>query len=256
MSHTTSVMKLRTHPTAPFDLLTHGLSGPARTRITALLHRNARRYTAGSDIVREGDNTVPFFWVLDGWVALNKSLEDGHVQTIDIILPSDVITPAAWERSISTFDVHALTDITVSALPLTDLDSLELADPPHVWASIRNLSAAARARIAERVLRLGQGSAEMRVAYVLTELYLRISALDDDQNMNFHLPLTQQQIGEFAGLSSVHVCRTLRRLSRGGLIDTNDHLNITIKDLDGLVSIAGIELNRLKAEILPSETQA
>lgn len=254
MTYAAKVQNLQTCPAALFAQLTHGLSPSATTKITALLHKNKRKYLAGTDIIPEGDDAAPFFWLLDGWVALNKSLEDGHVQTIDIVLPSDVIRPASGKRNISIYDVHALTDATLSSVTLSELDSLEMIDPPHLWASIRNLSAAASARIAERMLRLGRGSAEMRIAYVLTELCLRINNDDTKQNTRFHLPLTQQQFGEFTGLSSVHVCRTFRRLSRAGLIDTSDHLDIVIKNLDGLAQIAEVDINMLKAEILPAVT--
>ncbi len=252
MEYAAKVQNLQTYPTVLFERLTRGLSSSARTRITTLLHKNKRKYQAGTDIIPEGDDAAPFFWLLDGWVALNKSLEDGHVQTIDIILPSDVIRPTSGKRNISIFDVHALTDVTLSSVTLAELDNLEMIDPPHLWASIRNLSAAAGARIAERMLRLGQGSAEMRIAYVLTELCLRINGEDTRQRTSFHLPLTQQQFGDFTGLSSVHVCRTFRRLSRAGLIDTSNHLDIVIKDLDGLARIAEIDIKMLKAEILPA----
>lgn len=250
MSNPAQVQILQTYPAASFEHLTRGLSSSVRTRITTLLHKNKRKYRAGTDIVPEGEDVAPLFWLLDGWVALNKSLEDGHVQTIDIILPSDVIRPTSGKDNISIFDVHALTDVTLSSMALAELDNLEIIDPPHLWASIRNLSAAANARIAERMLRLGQGSAEMRIAYVLTELCLRINNNDNKQNKSFNLPLTQRQFGEFTGLSSVHVCRTFRRLSRAGLIDTSDH-HVTIKDLHGLTRIAEVDIKLLKAEILP-----
>ena len=252
MTYAAKVQNLQTCPAALFERLTQGLSSSARTGITTLLHKNKRKYPAGTDIIPEGDDAAPFFWLLDGWVALNKSLEDGHIQTIDIILPPDVIRPASGKGNISIYDVHALTDVTLSSVTLAELDNLEMIDPPHLWASIRSLSAAASARIAERMLRLGRGSAEMRIAYVLTELCLRINDEDTRQNTSFHLPLTQQQFGEFIGLSSVHVCRTLRRLSRADLIDTSGHLNIVIKNLDGLARIAEVDLNMLKAEILPA----
>ena len=252
MEYAAKVQNLQTYPVASFERLTQGLSSSVRTRITTLLHKNTRKYLAGTDIIPEGDDAAPFFWLQDGWVALNKSLEDGHVQTIDIILPSDVIRSASGKGNISIYDVHALTDVTLSSVTLAELDNLEMIDPPHLWASIRNLSAAANARIAERMLRLGQGSAEMRIAYVLTELCLRINGGNMRQNTRFHLPLTQQQLGEYTGLSSVHVCRTFRRLSRADLIDTSDHLDIVIKDLDGLAHIAEVDLNMLKAEILPA----
>lgn len=246
----TSTVKQTEPCPAAFDVLTRGFDAHVRPRMTALLDKNTRHIRAGSDIVAEDEPTKPFYWVLEGWVALNKSLQDGHVQTVDIILPSDVILPTSGGGSVSAFDVQALTDVTLSSISAAELDSLEMADPPHMWSAIRPLSAAARARIGERMLRIGHGSAEMRVAYILTELYLRLDNQCGDNCPSFHLPLTQQQIGDFSGLSSVHVCRTLRRLSRQGIIETSDHLDIVINDADALAGIANVDIDTFKREMV------
>lgn len=236
-----------------FAFLTADMEPATSSRLSELLEKNLRQIRAGVDIFAEGDEAAPILCVVDGWVALNKSLEDGHVQTIDIIVPPDIVLPTAADEQHSIYDVHALTDATVSSISRVELDRIEISDPPKFWTSVRARSAPAHARVAERTLRLGQGSAEMRIAYVLIELCLRLSAHKGEQGSEFDLPLTQQQIGEFAGLSSVHVCRTLRRLSRKGLIDTSDNLRIVIHDIEGLAEIADAELDVLKSELLTPE---
>ena len=63
------------------------------------------------------------------------------------------------------------------------------------------------------------------------------------------MPLGQQQLGDFTGLSSVHVCRTLRRLNRIGVIRTGDHMDILIRDLPALADLAQVDLAALRKEI-------
>ena len=102
------------------------------------------------------------------------------------------------------------------------------------------------------MLRLGKSCAETRIAYVLIELCLRLSACAQPAgDCAFHVPLGQQQLGDFIGLSSVHVCRTLRRLSRQGIITTGDHMDIEIHDLTALTELAGVDLADLRTEIIP-----
>jgi hypothetical protein len=67
----------------------------------------------------------------------------------------------------------------------------------------------------------------------------------------FHVPLGQQHLGDFTGLSSVHVCRTLRRLGRLGTLTTDDHMDIRIHDLPDLADRAGVNIATLRAEIIP-----
>ena len=66
-----------------------------------------------------------------------------------------------------------------------------------------------------------------------------------------HVPLGQQQLGDFTGLTAVHVCRTLRRLNRLDMIETGDHMDIAIHDVSALAELAGIDLGVLRKEIIP-----
>jgi CRP-like cAMP-binding protein len=68
----------------------------------------------------------------------------------------------------------------------------------------------------------------------------------------FHIPLTQQVLGDFVGLSSVHVSRTLRRLRRQKVLETGDHLDIVVHDVDRLAQIAEVDLDDLRAQIIPA----
>jgi CRP/FNR family transcriptional regulator, anaerobic regulatory protein len=68
----------------------------------------------------------------------------------------------------------------------------------------------------------------------------------------FHIPMTQQQLGDFTGLSAVHICRTLRRLQRAGILTVTDHMNVVIHNLDALAKIAGIDPGSLHQQIVPA----
>jgi CRP-like cAMP-binding protein len=101
------------------------------------------------------------------------------------------------------------------------------------------------------MLRLGKGSAETRIAYAIIELCIRLGMIGKVPDCGFHIPLTQQQLGEFVGLSSVHVCRTMRRLTRLGVISMEGHMDITIHNMDALAEIAGVDPDALENEIIP-----
>ena len=115
----------------------------------------------------------------------------------------------------------------------------------------RAQTAAGLARLSERILRLGKGTAETRVAYALLELGLRLRAIDQVQGRTFHVPLTQQQLGDYVGLSSVHVCRTMRRMVTNGILSMRDHMDIRIHDIHALCALAGAEMEPLDRLIIP-----
>lgn len=167
--------------------------------------------------------------MLDGWLSLSKSLKDGQTQIIDFALPGDFLDVASADGTICGFNVEAITDVTVAVVSVAEWENL-IQKSPAAHGVYMKAAAAARMRISERMLRLGKGSAEKRVAYALLELCTRIHATDQFVTGSFHVPLRQQQFGDFVGLSSVHVCRSLRRFVRQNIISMRDHMDINIID--------------------------
>ncbi|WJY21601.1 Crp/Fnr family transcriptional regulator [Fontisubflavum oceani] len=215
------------------------------------LRRNARRVRAGHVLVQDGDEFDKVIVVIEGWLATSKSFEDGEQQIIDFILPGDILDPATADGLTVGVTLEAVTDALVSIIPASVWQTM-LKTSPTLEDMVGHLWAATQARTSERLLRLGKGTAPMRIAFAILELSLRLRALGHDTDTAFHLPLTQKALGDYTGLSSVHVCRTMRRLVRHGVIETSDHIDIRIVDLQTLSEIAGIDVKRLQQEITPT----
>jgi len=215
------------------------------------LRQYEHRFHAGQTLVLQGDACGSVLHVLDGWLAVFKSLEDGQRQIIDFALPGEMIEPAAADETSSSVTVEALTEGSVAIVPWSEWERI-CCDRPDLQHRTHRLRAAAEARQAERMLRLGKGSAEMRIAYALLELALRSEPAQGRDAGAFYIPLTQQRLGDYLGLSSVHVCRTLRRLARKGIAETTDHMNIRLLDRDALAALADVDCAALRQEIIPS----
>lgn len=228
----------------------HGIVQSQRL-IDALRPRSAT-VRAGTLIVHEGEEVPYLIALVDGWIALSKSLHNGDRQIIDFALPGEFIFAASADGSMAALEVQALTDALVVRHSPAQWKHL-ISQVPEMESVRTALSGATRARIAERMLRLGKGTAQIRIAYALLELCIRLRALGATNDHTFHIPLTQQQLGEFMGLSSVHVCRTLRRLERNGIIDVDDHMDVRVRDASQLAEIAKVDLEHLEAEILPKQ---
>ncbi|MBY6068848.1 Crp/Fnr family transcriptional regulator [Leisingera aquaemixtae] len=237
-------------------------AGPASLRIGAMefgagepaLHsfRTAlQSVPANRILLHDGDDSGKIIVVAEGWLATSKSSLSGEVQLIDFLLPGDVADPTSADGKTAGLSIEAVTDAKVCVIPLPAWHSM-LAASPQLARAHEHVQAAERSRLSERMLRLGRGSAESRIAYALIELCLRLKPLGLSENCAFHLPLTQRHIGDFTGLTAVHVCRTLRRFVRNGLVETADHMDIRINDLSALAEVAGAEPERLAAEITPA----
>ena len=226
------------------------LSIPDRDAIIASLDANVRRFARSEPLAREHDAGDVVLIVLKGFLSVSKSLPDGRRQIVDILLGGDVLHLASGDGSLSALQVEALCETSVSRLAPAAWSAL-LRDCPPLAAFAERIEAAQRARMAERALRLGKGGARMRLAYALLELWIRARAIGLARGGAFHIPLTQQDLGDFAGLSSVHVCRTLGRLEEEGVISVEDHMDIRIRDAAALAQIAEVDPCLLQREITP-----
>lgn len=202
----------------------------------------------GTILKSEGDNSHSRLYVVDGWLAASKSLEDGNQQIIDFVLPGETYDPTASDGQTSFLQLEALCDSVIVSIDKIAWARL-LQEDPDLRNAEWERDIAAQARQSERMLRLGQASAETRIAYVLIELCIRVSGHGAHCDGAFHVPINQQQLGDFTGMSSVHVCRTLRRLNRADVIETGDHMDILIKDMAALAELAQVDFVALRNEI-------
>jgi len=203
----------------------------------------------GTSIISEGDDADKSLLLLEGWLAFTKMLPEGETQIIDIMLPGDFAILGSEYAPVSACSLDCLSDVRYLSLPSSRLNR----DDPNL-IELRKLMAAmivaTQARTAELVLRKGNASAANRTAYALLELFVRLQAINHVQDKQYHFPITQQQLGEFVGLSNVHVCRTMRRFERSGLISHPDSTHVKLDDIDALCEIAGIDLEVFANEIL------
>jgi len=210
-----------------------------------------REIPAEKSLQIASDASRVVYYVLEGWLVVSKSTQEGHRQIIDFVLPGEMFDPGSAKSGQSSTDVAALTDAAVSVISRADWNRLLRQN--HELQGIHNIrGAACYSRIAERLLRLGKSQADTRIAYAICELCLRSTELGLVDGTEFHIPLTQQVLGDFVGLSSVHVSRTFRRLKRSKILGTGDHMDIVIHDVERLAQIAEVNLEDLRAEIIPA----
>ena len=220
--------------------------------IKSMLKANVKTLKSGQFMLMEGDETNAVFCLLDGWLAVSKRLPEGDIQIIDIALPGEILEFGSARASVSAVNVEALNDARVAVIPEASWEKA-MQTRPDLKRISRNVRSAAQVRMGERMLRLGQGAAAMRIAYGLLELSVRLEAIGEAQEGKFHIPMNQRMLGDFVGLSSVHVCRTLRQLKRKGILKVEGHMSIEILKTGVLREMAGVDLEALRSEILPCD---
>ena len=70
----------------------------------------------------------------------------------------------------------------------------------------------------------------MHIAHLLCEFAIRMEAAGLGERGNYELPMTQEQLADATGLTSVHINRTMKQLRAAGLIEGSNPRSIVISD--------------------------
>lgn len=143
---------------------------------------------------------------------------DGYRQLVAFQVPGDFVDLHAYPLQRLDHDVASIAESRIAVVPHARLDEIVRTHPRLarlLWRS--TLLDAALHR--EWIFRLGRLDAAGRVAHFILETYHRMMAVERVRDGVFALPLTQQDLGEACGLTSVHVNRTVRRLREDGLAE-------------------------------------
>lgn len=155
--------------------------------------------------------------MLSGWAYCYKDVQDGRRQIVGFLLPGDMGDPHAFILRRADHSVAMLGESTVASVDrstiLADIETYPRLARALWWMSLVD-EGIARAWIAN----IGQRDAAHRMAHLLCELWLR-AGMADQGDAHLIIPLTQGEIGEALGMTSVHTNRTIRFLREGGFVD-------------------------------------
>lgn len=191
------------------------------------LEENERHFRRGAAVRREHDNARELFVVQKGWLHSCALLGNGSRQIMRLHFPGDLVGLSSLAFGKSSDSITAVTDVTLCPF---DKDKLALLfqEHPRLAALIFTLSVAERVSLADRLASIGRTSARARVASLLCEIFARLR-IKQETGHEFHVPLTQEEIGDATGLTAVHVNRMMRGLVDNGLIGRSGNM-ITVLD--------------------------
>jgi CRP-like cAMP-binding protein len=208
------------------------LDADDRAAILALPHA-LRTYEAPAYILREGEPPKRHCsFILSGLAFRQKLAVTGARQIISVHMAGDFLDLQHLFLNRADHSVQALSRLATAEIDRAALQDLVLQRPAigkAMW--VEALIDASLFR--EWILNVGRRDARARVAHLLCEVAVRMEMAGLTNGKDYELPLTQEQLGDAVGLTSVHVNRTLRALAEEGLIrrdkrhirfDTIEHL--------------------------------
>ncbi len=203
------------------------LSGDDERAILALPAR-LKTFDEDNDLVREGQRPMECCLILEGLVGRYKVLGRGQRQIMSLHLPGDIPDLVSLELPVMDHNLGTLTPVRAAFLPHAALRELIAARPAVAGAFWRD-SLIDAAIVREWLAGIGRRTARQRIAHLLCELCVRLRALRLIVDRIFELPVTQAELGDALGLSTVHVNRVLQDLRRDNLIVSQGR---TLKILD------------------------
>jgi CRP-like cAMP-binding protein len=191
-------------------------------------------YPARSVLVDAGDDPEYLYRIVNGWAAQCRFLDDGKRQITSLALPGDYCDPAWIVRPTAMQSVIALTPLTVrrtSLAPFRNGDGKTMAT--RWWAE----SMRSAAMQTEWLVSLGKKSALEKLAHLFCELQTRAVGRERSR---LDFPLTQTDLADICGMTSVHINRTLQQMRSMQLIELH-HRQLEISDRDALERLCGFD---------------
>jgi CRP-like cAMP-binding protein len=193
------------------------------------LTRSAKWYRQGTTLIHDGDRPENVFLLMDGWACREKTIDSGARQIVAYLIPGDLCDPHVFILAKMDHAISLLSDARVVSIPKQTIINLTDRRPRIAralwWATLVD-----EAVLRHWLVNIGQRDAFDSVAHLFCELWERMNQVGLTRGGSFSLPLTQEQLADTMGMTSVHVNRVLQRMRAAGLI-TMESKTLTIHDV-------------------------
>ena len=200
------------------------------------LPHTLKRVEAHNYLVREFDRTEHACVLLAGFAIRHKIVAGGQRQIIAIHMKGEMVDLHNSLLGRADHSVQMLTPGKAALIPRSEIRQIAFARPnvgEALWLDTLVDGSISR----EWIANVGRRDARTRLAHLLCEFSLRLKVAGLGEHSNYELPMTQDQLADATGLTSVHVNRTLRGLEKDGLIERSNPRMIEIGDWRKLAAI-------------------
>ena len=171
------------------------------------------------------------FLVVSGWLLRQRVIISDEKGVTATYIAGDIFNLDCLVEPVSHDQFTAVSEVELIALEIRDLQKAIEANPQLSLDIIRRLVADGD-WLREAVTAIGRLDALDRLVTYIGQTRRRLisSAMLEPGATRFHFPLTQQQIGEIIGVSTIHANRTVQKLQTEN-IATIRSKRIWIEDL-------------------------
>jgi len=198
------------------------------------------------DIVRMGDRPSRSCLILSGFTCTYKITGDGKRQIQAFNIPGDI--PDLQSLHLKVLD-NSLGTITPCSVGFISHEALNKLCERHsrIAAAFWRETLIDGAIFREWMTSIGQREAYPRIAHVMCEMVVRLRAIGLANGNGCDWPITQGEIGDALGITTVHVNRVLQQMRADGLIELKGE-RLNIPDWNRLMKAGDFEPTYLHLE--------
>ena len=200
-------------------------------------------------VVRAGEELKLSILLLEGLMCRYKDLRNGERQIMELHVPGDFLDLHGFLLKRLDHSVMALVPSRIALVPHDRLKEIT-ADHPHLARLLWLTTLIDAAIHREWLLSLGRRTSIGRIAHFFCEMHARFGVVEMGDPAGFPLKITQTDLAECLGLTSVHVNRTLKELREAGLAVFRE-ARVEILDFAGLKRVAEFDPDYLQIEQRP-----
>jgi CRP-like cAMP-binding protein len=201
---------------------------------------------ADQDVVREGDRPSRSFALLEGFACTYKMVGEGKRQITAFHISGDLPDLQSLHLKVLDNSVGTITPCKVGFIRHEALHDL-CGRYPRITSALWRQTLIDAAVFREWMASIGQREAYSRIAHLLCELVVRMRSVGLAQDHTCDVPITQAELGDALGLSTVHINRVLQELRGDGLIRLAGG-TLTVLNWDGLKEVGDFDLTYLHLE--------
>jgi CRP-like cAMP-binding protein len=200
------------------------------------LPMTVRDLKADQDIVRDQDRPSQCCLMLEGFACRYKVLPGGKRQIFSFHIPGDIPDLLSLHLEVMDHSLGTLVPSKVAFIPHETMRGFIRAQP-RIGEVFWRETLIDAAIFREWVANVGRREAYERLAHLFCELFVRVSSVGLNHDNSYAMPITQAELADATGLSTVHVNRTMQELRANGLIKTHNG-RIFIQDWEALQAAA------------------
>ncbi len=188
------------------------------------------------NLISQGDPPHHVHLVLEGMACRFKTTGEGARSIFALLIPGDfcdlnIAILGRMDHAIAT-----LTRTRIVRLPRATIDEIML-NHPRVARALWWSTLVDEATLREWLVNMGRRSTIMQMAHLFCELFVRMDTIGMVRDGAYPLPLSQEELADVLGISTVHANRTLQELRRLQLLGFSRQ-RVQIPDFQRLADFA------------------